>query len=182
MRKAPIRVAADHERRYRGAEKLATECVVNLLRTESLVSAELNRRLRRYGLSVATFNVLMILEGAGEPLCPYEIGDRLLVTRGTVTGLLDSLEKQKLIRRTPHPEDRRMLLIEPTDKARTLLEEVWREHFPAEAEMIEALSNREKEALVRLLGKLQGHLEARAARGGAVSAKKAGQNSSVAER
>lgn len=182
MRKAPIRVAADHERRYPGAEKLATECVVNLLRTESLVSAELNRRLRRYGLSVATFNVLMILEGAGEPLCPYEIGDRLLVTRGTVTGLLDSLEKQKLIRRTPHPEDRRMLLIEPTDNAGTLLEEVWGEHFPAEAEMIEALSNREKEALVRLLGKLQAHLEARAERGEAVSAKKAGQNSSVAER
>lgn len=161
---APIRVTRDHERKYRGADRLATECVVNLLRAESLVSAELSRLFRRYRLSPATFNVLMILEGAGDPLCPYEIGERLLVTRGTVTGLLDSLERQGLVRRTPHPEDRRMLLIELTAKAHKLLRSVWLEHFPAEAEMLSALSRREKEILVRLLGKLQVHVQERAER------------------
>ena len=158
----PIRVSADHERRYKGADKLATEVIINLLRTENLAGGQLSRLLRRFGLSPATFNVLMILEGAGEALCPWQIGERLLVTRGTVTGLLDSLERQGLIVRVQHPEDRRMLQIEPTEKARTLLKEVWAEHFPAEAEMVSALSDREKETLVRLLGKLQDHLEARA--------------------
>ena len=135
---------------------------MNLVRAESLLHAELSRRLRGFGLSTATFNVLMILEGSREPLCPYEIGERLLVTRGTVTGLLDSLEKQGLVRRVPHPADRRMLQIELTETARSLLADVWHEHFPAEDEMTSVLTDREKETLVRLLGKLQGHLEERA--------------------
>jgi DNA-binding MarR family transcriptional regulator len=155
---APIRVSAGHERRYKGSEKLATEVIINLLRAEGLASAELNRRFRPYGLSTGTFNVLMILEGAPEPLCPWEIGERLLVTRGTVTGLLDSLERAGLITRSRHPEDRRMLLIELTEAGRALLRRVWVDHFPAEKTMTAPLSQREKETLIRLLGKLQAHL------------------------
>ncbi len=148
----------DHASRYPGADKLATECVINLLRTQSLVTAELARLFRRHGLSGPGFNVLMILQGAGEPLSPYEIGERRLVTRGTVTGLLDTLEKQGLVRRAPHPEDRRMLLIELTEEAGAILEEVCDDLFPAQAEMMSALSGRDKQSLVRLLGKLQTHL------------------------
>jgi len=156
---APIRVAADHEHRYKGADKLATEAVINLVRAGSLVNGVLERVMRRYGLTGASFNVLMILEGAKGPLCPWEIGERLLVTRGTVTGLLDTLEKRGLITRFPHPGDRRMLQIELTPKAMELLREVWREHFPTEASMMAGLSAREKEALIKLLGKLQAHLQ-----------------------
>jgi len=50
-----------------GADKLATECLVNLLRTQGLVTAELARPFRRHGLTGPGFNVLMILEGAGQP-------------------------------------------------------------------------------------------------------------------
>lgn len=158
VQEAPVRVSPGHERRYKGSDKLATEVVINLLRAEGLASAELNRRLRNYGLSTGTFNVLMILEGASEPLCPWQIGERLLVTRGTVTGLLDSLERAGLITRSQHPEDRRMLLIQLTDAGRARLREVWAEHFPAEKAMTASLSEREKQTLIRLLGKLQAHL------------------------
>jgi DNA-binding MarR family transcriptional regulator len=158
--RAPIRAGADHERRYPGARRLATETIVNLLRAESLVSAELNRKLRPHGLSIATFNVLMILEGAETSLCPWQIGERLLVTRGTVTGLLDSLEKQGLIRRVPNPEDRRSLQVELTAKARKLLGGLCGEHFSNEVEMTEGLSAREQETLVKLLWKLQNHIQA----------------------
>jgi hypothetical protein len=144
VQQAQIRVEADHARRYPGSDKLATECVVNLVRTESLVAAEVNGRLRRFGLTGSTFNVLMILDGA--------------------PGLLDTLQRQGLVRRIPHPGDRRMLLIELTETGRTMLRKTWRTHFPAQTEMMSVLSDPEKEALVRLLGKLQAHLEARAKR------------------
>jgi len=162
MARGTIRVEAEPPRGYPGADKLATECVVNLIRTESLVVSELDRLFRCHGLSGPGFNVLMIIEGAGRPLSPYEIGDRRLVTRGTVTGLLDTLEKQGLVRRTPHPDDRRMLLIELSDPGRALLAEVCSELFPVQEELISALSEDEKATLIRLLGKLQAHLEARA--------------------
>lgn len=154
----PIRVDSEFLAGCRGADKLATESVINLLRTESLVSAALNTRFRPYGLSVATFNVLMILDGADGPLCPHEIGDRLLVTRGTVTGLLDSLERRGLVMRRMHPDDRRMVEVSLTPKARKLLSELLPEHFPGEADLVSALSAREKETLIRLLGKIQRHL------------------------
>lgn len=160
-REAPIRVGREIEREFRGSDRRATAAVVNLVLTENLVTGELSRRLRRHRLSPATFNVLMILRGAGRPLCPREIGERRLVTRGTVTGLLDSLERQGLVRRTPHPEDRRSLLIEITDKARARLERLLPAHYGGEREMLSCLTAGEKDALVRLLGKIQAHLEPR---------------------
>jgi DNA-binding MarR family transcriptional regulator len=164
MRGHPVRVEADHARRYPGADNLATECVVNLIRTQSLVVAELDPLFRRHRLTGPGFNVLMIIEGAGRPLAPHQIGDRRLVTRGTVTGLLDTLEKQGLVKRTPHPDDRRMLLIELTGKGKGILKDVCSELFPAQAEMISILPKREKEMLVRMLGRLQSHLGERAGR------------------
>ena len=160
-RTGPLRVETDHARRYPGANKLATEAVINLIRTSGFLVAELDRVFRRYAITGAGFNVLMILRGAHGPLSPYEIGERRLVTRGTVTGLLDTLEKQELVRRRPHPEDRRMLLIEITEHAEALLDEVWDELFPAQAEMMAGLTGSEKDSLVRLLGKLGHQLESR---------------------
>lgn len=173
MTRGPLRVEADHARRYPGADKLATECVVNLIRAQSLVVSEVERIFRRHGLTGPGFNVLMIVEGAGGSQSPHEIGERRLVTRGTVTGLLDTLEKQGLIRRGPHPDDRRRLLIEITDRGRSTLSEACEELFPAQAEMISVLTRQEKESLVRLLGKLQNHLGRRAQHRGSVADDKA---------
>ena len=155
----PLRVEADHARRWPGADKLATECIVNLIRTQSLVVTELDTVFRRHGLTGPGFNVLMILDGAGEPLSPHVIGDRRLVTRGTVTGLLDTLEKQGLVRRTSHPGDRRKLLVECTSKAKRLLQRVCGELFPLQAEVMAGLSREDKATLVHLLGRLQEHLD-----------------------
>lgn len=150
-----LRVSSDHEKRFPGSERLSTEAVINLLRANSLVSAELNQLLRPFDLSISTFNVLMILEGSKDPLCPHQIGERLLVTRGTVTGLLDSLESKKLITRSPHPKDRRMLQIELTKKGRDLLQEVWRIHFPGEKQLMSCLTRKDKAELISILGKVQ---------------------------
>lgn len=157
-----IRVSADHAEQYAGADKLATEAVLNLIRATGMVTSELEARYRRYGLTGAGYNVLMILTGADRPLAAHELGDRLLVSRATVTGLLDTLQRQGLIDRAVCEHDRRMTMTAPTDKARALLAEVWQEHFPAQTAMMSALSDREKGTLIRLLGKLQHQLLARA--------------------
>lgn len=151
--------ARTHQGADRGTDDVANAAVVNLIRAHALVTAQLGELFRRHRLSGPGFNVLMILEGAGEPLSPYEIGERRLVTRGTVTGLLDTLERENLLRRSPHPSDRRMLLVELTDEGRSLVERVRAELFPLQARMMASLSRPEKGTLVRLLRKLQAHLE-----------------------
>ena len=62
--------------------------------------------------------MLSIVADSESPLPPNEIADRLIVSRATVTGLLDSLERQSCILRLPHPSDRRMILVEITEKGR----------------------------------------------------------------
>ena len=67
-----------------------------------------------YQLSPGGREILAVVEGAGEPLEPTVIAQRLLITTGSVTSLLDNLEKRGLIRRMPHPHDRRKLLVDIT--------------------------------------------------------------------
>lgn len=155
----PIPVSKDLEREFPGADRRATAVILNLIRAESLVSGTLAKRLRRHGLSLATFNILMILRGEGGPLAPCVISERLLVTRGTVTGLLDSLETAGLIRRTAHPEDRRMLLVDLTSQGAHLLKRILPAHFAGEKADMACLSAAEKDALVKLLGKVQAAMQ-----------------------
>ena len=73
---------ADHARRHRGADKLATECVVNLIRTQSMLATELKRRFRRHGLTGAGCNVLATVDTPGRPhLVP--VGFRLGLDDGS---------------------------------------------------------------------------------------------------
>ena len=146
------------EHEHGEADQSSLECVQILQRTEGLLAGRLNTRFRPYGLSSATFNVLVVLLGAGGSLSPCEIGEQLLVTRGTVTGLLDSLERQRLVQRLPHPKDRRMLLIELTDEGRALLDRLLPEHHRGISDLLACLSESEKAAFTEVLGKIQNRL------------------------
>jgi DNA-binding MarR family transcriptional regulator len=151
----PLRVEADIEQRHPGADRLATECVINLLRSAALVATDLGRRLAPHHLTAPSLNVLMTLQRAGGSLTPRELAERLIVTPGTVTGLLDTLERQHLLRRVRHPVDGRRLVVELTEAAGPLLDEVCSQHYPAQAELLGDLSERDKQTLIRLLGKVQ---------------------------
>ena len=91
----------------------ATEAVMNLVRTADLLFDEIGRLLRPLNVSAAGGLVLGILRDRGS-MSPSELGKRLIVTRATVTGLVDSLEKRGYVRRSAHPSDRRSQIIELT--------------------------------------------------------------------
>ena len=98
----------DFEDEYPGASALATECYANLVRAADLLLGLHNRHTsNEYQLSPSARGVLAAVEGAGQPLEPSVIAERLTVTTGSMTSLLDNLEKRGLVRRLPHPEDRR---------------------------------------------------------------------------
>ena len=73
---------------------------------------------------------MAIIDGAGEPLSPTTIAERLIVTTATVTSLLDTLEKRGLVVRQPDPADRRKLLVSITDEARTIVDQFLPESSP----------------------------------------------------
>jgi DNA-binding MarR family transcriptional regulator len=114
----PIRIEPAFEARYPAASANATECAMNLVLTSELLVKRIGALLQPLHLSSASGLVLSILADAESPIPPNEIAERLIVSRATVTGLLDSLERQDYIRRLPHPSDRRMILAEITEAGR----------------------------------------------------------------
>ncbi len=154
----PIRVSSDFAAKYPDASASATECAMNLARTGDLVLGRVAAALQPLDVSPAGGLVLGILRDAGQPCPPNYISDRLIVSRATVTGVLDTLGKRGLVRREPHPTDRRMVLVHLTNAGARMADKVRRVVHRAEAEWIGSLSEHERAQLTELLGKLQRHL------------------------
>lgn len=114
----PVQIAGDFEKRYPDASAKATECAMNLILTAGMLEKRIARLLNPFGLSPATGLALSILADSQSPLSPNQIADRLIISRASVTSLIDSLEKNGYVIRQPHKSDRRMLRIELTEAGR----------------------------------------------------------------
>ena len=78
---------------------------------------------KRHGLSHAALNALAVIEGEGEPMLTGEVAVRMHVTSGTVTSLLDNLERKGYVVRSDDPDDRRRVLVDITPAAQAVLDE-----------------------------------------------------------
>jgi DNA-binding MarR family transcriptional regulator len=157
----PARADRSLERQFPQVDSRASDCVINLWRTHTMISEEMGRVLRPFDLTLTGFRVVMMLRVAGGTLAPAQIADRLGSARATVTGVLDSLEKRGLVRRLPHPEDRRRLQVQMTDDAGALLDRLLPDYFEHERSVVSALGAAEQEQLVELLGAIQRDLYGR---------------------
>ncbi len=136
----PIRVSSDFAAKYPDASSSATECAMNLVRTGDLVVGKVALELRPLDVSPAGGLVLGILKDAGRPCPPNYISERLIVSRATVTGVLDTLFKRGLVRREPHPTDRRMVLVHLTKAGSRMADTVRRTVHRGEAAWMGSLS------------------------------------------
>lgn len=90
---------------------LEAEAAVNLVRTADAVLRGMEAVLKPWALSVAQFNALRILRGAGSAGLPCgEIAARMVTRDPDVTRLLDRLEARGLIDRERDTADRRVVL------------------------------------------------------------------------
>ncbi len=152
----------------------AAEAYLHLLRTGDEVFAVADRNLADNNISHGRFGVLMLLwrstqpraaklMGAddcacGGPRTPAELADAAGVTRATMTGLIDTLERDGFVKREPDPDDRRMMSVRLTAKGDRFLNDFLPDYFKAIAGLMTPLSETERKTLVRLLGKLQQHI------------------------
>lgn len=110
----------------------------------------------RFGLQPGEFDVLATLRRSGAPyaLTPTELYEATMVTSGAMTARLDRLEKAGLIRRAPHPSDRRGVVVELTAKGRELTDEALAAHVANEHQILSGLTSEDREMLANLLEKL----------------------------
>ena len=136
---------------------LATEGVMNTIRTADMLFDRIGRLLRPLGVSAAGGLVLGILRDHGT-MSPSELGERLIVTRATVTGLLDSLERRGFVSRSANPADRRSLLVEITPAGLAVVQEVRTIIHRNERDWLSVLSDAELRTYIDLLHRIQDRL------------------------
>ena len=132
------------------------EAILNILRTSDQFQNRFGRFFREYGLTSSQYNVLRILRGEGQPLPSLEIAERMIQVVPAITGLIDRLEKQDLVERKRCPEDRRVVYVAITSKAKKLLKQLDQPVVDLHAELIGHLSRQELNQLNRLLEKARG--------------------------
>lgn len=109
--------------------------------------------MKRHGLSPSEFTILEVLYNKGRfPL--QQIGEKILITSGSVTYNIDKLEKRELLRRVPSPSDRRVIYAEITDQGRELFDRIFPEHAAEVHQIMGGLSEEETEMASMLLKKL----------------------------
>ncbi len=133
---------------------LATEAAMNTIRTADLIFDRIGRLLRPLHVSAAGGLVLGILRDQGR-MSPSELGERLLVTRATVTGVVDSLERRGFVSRSANPADRRSLLVEITSDGLAVLQQLRTLIHGQERTWMAALSEEELRTYVDLLHRIQ---------------------------
>lgn len=142
-------------RRFPDLDVGAVEATLMLMRVGSDVLDGFAAHLGRLGTSQGRFLVMMLLDRSGEaPLLPSELAEKIGVTRATITGLLDGLERDALIERRAHASDRRALTVHLTPKAREWLEAMLPDHYRRIAGLMGDLDEVERRQLIELLTKV----------------------------
>jgi DNA-binding MarR family transcriptional regulator len=141
--------------RYAEMDVTAVQTFLNLLRVASDVIENLDACLARHDLLQGRWWVLILLmREQNLTASPSVLAEKAGVTRATMTGLLDSLERTGLIERIPHDEDRRMLNVRLTEKGQQRLDEVMPDYYSRVALVMKELSENDRNLLMAMLQKV----------------------------
>lgn len=100
------------------------ETALNIVRTAGVLSAAAAALFRSHGLTEAQFNVLFALKHNPRDITQSDLGRMLVVTRATITSVLDKLESKGLVERIAVPSNRRIYHLVLTAKGRELIDEL----------------------------------------------------------
>lgn len=98
--------------------------VTGLMRVQQIIQSAVDGALKPHGLTFARYEALVLLSFARRASLPMRVmGERLQLHPTSVTNIVDRLERDGLVKRVPHPTDRRTTLVEITDDGRARKEE-----------------------------------------------------------
>lgn len=139
-----------------GDHKAELRLWLRLLATNTLIETEVRRRLREnFMVTLPRFDLMAQLERKPHGMTLGELSQRMMVTNGNVTGLVDRLVTEGVITRTRQKSDRRSHIVSMTEKGRRQFARMAKEHENWIAGMFGDLSQNEFTALTKLLGKLK---------------------------
>jgi MarR family 2-MHQ and catechol resistance regulon transcriptional repressor len=134
-------------------QALSLKLLVVLSKTYKSVMDKAVKDMKKYGLSETEFGILELLYHKGRfPL--QQIGDKVLVTSGSITYNIDKLENKGYLKRVACTEDRRIIYAEMTESGTKLFDEFFPLHAQEIHSFMNALDKEEKLAIIELLKKV----------------------------
>jgi len=145
--------AAEH---HPALDPTACEAFLHLLRTGDMVFEDILRFLNHHNISQGRFTVMMLLHRPWvESSSPASLAEESGVTRATMTGLIDTLEKDGMVLRQADAHDRRTVHVRLTEQGHSCLNAMLPDYFQCVSRIVSPLNGRERKELVRLLQKIQ---------------------------
>lgn len=133
--------------------KQSLKLFIVLSRAQKAISETTNQFFQQQGLNPTEFAVLELLYHKGrQPL--QQIGNKILLASGSITYVVDKLEKRGLLKRVSCPTDRRVTYAEISEEGATFMSEIFPQHEKELHELMSVLTPEEKETAIELLKKL----------------------------
>lgn len=137
----------------------ACEAFMHLIRAGDEVTRVMDGHFSDHSTTHGRFLVMMLLlEKKGtdcpRPTTPAELAELASVSRATITGLLDSLERDGYVLRQPDPSDRRQMSVRLTPAGEHFMHGILPDHFRIISSLMSPLSENERKTLVLLLNKI----------------------------
>ena len=132
---------------------LALDTWIKLARAYSVFQHHTDENIRNYGLTTPQFAVIEALGHLG----PMRVGvlcDKMLVSGGNMTLVLDNLQKRGFIERSFSKDDRRAIVVSLTEVGTKLFDDSFPQHAEKVSELLKVLGQDEQKQLGALLKKL----------------------------
>lgn len=130
-------------------EVTALNSYIKLIRAAESLKARLNNKIIKEGLTESQFGILEALYHLG-PLCQKDLGNKLLMSGGNITMVIDNLEKQKFVERHRDKNDRRFFKIHLTDAGKNKVKNIFPLLLNSIIEEFDVLNEKEQLELQRM--------------------------------
>ncbi len=142
-------------RRFPELDPTAVQTSLTLLRVASDIIAAMDEELAGHGTSQGRFTILMLLENCEQgSLSPSELAEMCGVSRASISGLIDGLQKSGMVKREADARDGRGRPVRITAKGTRFLEKMLPAHFTWMARVMQNLSEKQRRQLIQLVGKI----------------------------
>lgn len=114
------------------------------------IEDNIRKDMLSYGISQEQFMILELLYSKG-PQPIQKISEKFSIPSGSITYVVDKLEKKGYVKREPSPTDRRGSNVTLTEAGQTLFDDIFPKHAEVISRNLSFVSNADKEQLIVLL-------------------------------
>lgn len=134
--------------------------VIAIARNYNTLFSKVERNVQSYGLNTSEFGVLELLYHKGEQPV-QKVAEKILVTSGTITYVIDKLEKKELVYRKKCLKDKRIFYVCLSEKGEKLIADIFPKHKEFLVELFSGMDEDSKKLIVDNLFQLLNSIEER---------------------